>query len=238
MANRFVIPANAWDVLVVVPVKEAVKKKFKHDVDEVLQDVLHATAFVLKSLRHELKQMIQHVAYTTNPTDFASMVIIASAAPKTVYKTLCQTMPAFVKQVVQASGLPVHTTARMQTYFASLGENSGNRLALMFIRDAVYISCPSNRERLAEVAPYMETEDIARLTKMTTLAMCSDAIGTHNMDSIHELKIFFPTLIRSMESPNGCLFICRGDSMCNTPPTVTPVSRRLMQIKNFMGSIH
>jgi hypothetical protein len=222
---------EAWNGLVVDPVMQVIKNKFKK---EDLADVSHVTLFVLTYLSEEMEQMIKHVAYTENPADFACMSIIASAAPKTVYKTLFQTIPAFVEQFAKENGLPAHTTTRMQKYFTSLREHSGTRLSLMFIRDAVYISSPSNRVQLAKLDTCLSRADINSLTKLLTLAMCSAALGTSLMGCPSDLKLILPTLILSLESSAGCAFISRGDSMSKTPATEHSLNRRKAQIVKFL----
>lgn len=229
------VDSGTWESLVVNPVMETVKKTFRGK--EEMQDVIHVTSFILNSLFQEMGQMIPHMAYTQNHVDFASMCIVASAAPKLVYKTLCRMTPAFIQRVMQKEGLPGQTLTNMKRYFSSLEENSGTRLSLMFIRDAVYISSPSNTEHLAMICSDLTKSDIQRCAKLLTLAMCSKALGTPVVECIADLKAFVPLLIHSLESPNGCTFISQGDLLSYSPATESSVSLRKTQIIKFLSTI-
>jgi hypothetical protein len=229
------VDAEAWACLVHNPVLEAVKKRFRNHED--LADAEHATLFILKRLIREMGHMIHHLAFTETPTDFASMVILASVAPKSVYSTLCQAMPVFVERVAKANGLPGHTRTRVQKYLASVRQDAGTRLSLMFVRDAVYLSCPSNLEHIAALDTSLRRDDIVHYTRLVTLAMCSDVLGIPKMRSSEEMKSFASTLVHSMEGPGGCAFIGRGDSISKTPAPGVPLSERKTQVVKFLSSM-
>lgn len=76
-----------WERLVVNPVMKALGDRYANT--NYMADALHVTNFILKAVEQELVNMIQHVAQTNRQHDFACMVSLASAAPKSVYGALC-----------------------------------------------------------------------------------------------------------------------------------------------------
>lgn len=229
------VDAEAWACLVHNPVLEAVKKRFRNHED--LADAEHATSFILKSLVREMGHMIHHLAFTETPTDFASMVILASVAPKSVYSTVYQAMPVFVERMAKANGLPGHTRGRMQKYLSSLREDAGTRLSLMFIRDAVYLSSPSNLDHIAALDTSLRRDDIVHYTRLLTLAMCSDVLGIPKMRCSEDMKGIASTLVHAMEGPGGCAFISQGDSISKTQAPRVPLSERKTQVVKFLSSL-
>lgn len=231
-----------WQTHVVHPVHEALEKNITNRDD--LADASHVTDFILKGLEQEMEQMIEHAAYTKSPKDFASMIILASAAPKLVYNTMCHKIHAFVRSTANAKSLSEDGKAAIEHYFTWLrqdpskqnGEHPARHLALMFIRDAAYISSPSNRQQLIDLGTHLEKSVIERQLKLITLAMCGDALGTPGISEIKGLKDFMPSLARSITLCREGGFIRRGDSISETPATKHSLAQRKDQILKFLRS--
>lgn len=227
------LDAAAWKCTIYNPVMHAIEKRFKNK--DYLADAKHSTSFILRSLYQELPEIIQHVTDNDEPqTVFASAVMLISAAPKSVYKTLCLLIPTFVDQVVEANNLPDNTRTHMQRYFDSMKEDS--RLSLMFIRDAVYISCPSTLEQLAKFNTRLETDDIRCHARLLTLEMCSQSLAISKMSTRGNL-VSFPILGRFIASPAGTDMFRRADLISKTPPTEISLNSRRMQIIKFLSSV-
>jgi hypothetical protein len=232
------INTEEWNQLVYVPVMAGINLQNMED----LEDARHVTSFILSSLFAEMGQVMQHLAYNESSTDFACMAILSSAAPKGVYDALCPALLIFAKQVTRANGLPKHTRTRMRKYLASLEQERGARLCLMFIRDAAYISAPSNTRQLSRLAKQVRNQRltdaaIEQHLKLLTMAMCSDALGTPKMSNTGDLKAIVPTLIRSLESGAGCRFICHGDLLSGAPAIGSSLSARKFQIVEFLSRL-
>lgn len=233
-----------WQRDVVHPVNEALEKTITNR--DNLADALHVTNFILKGLEQEMEEMIEHVAYAKEPKDFASMIILASAAPKFVYDTMCQKIHAFVRSMAKANSLAEERKAAIEEYFVWLrqnpskqsGEHPATRLSLMFIRDAAYMSSPSNIQQLVDLGTDLKKSVIEHQLKLVTLAMCGDALGTPvpAISDMKDMKDFLPCLARSITlcSDRGC--IRRGDYISETPATKHSLDERKDQILKFLRS--
>jgi len=220
----------AWKCFVHNPVMRSVHKRFKTGTD--LADAIHSTNFILRSLIQEMPKIIYHATYSDKQNIFASVVILASAAPKSVYKAVCQSMPNFLDYVIEANGLTTRIKPSVQKYFHETGQ-----IALMFVRDAVYISCPSNIEQLTKFDKEWKRDDIIRYTRLLTLAMCQHAVGIPKIHISADMKERASSMVSSMQTVTGIAFINQGDSLSKIPPAVMSLNSRRNQIIQFITDL-
>ena len=227
-----------WKAGVVEPVHAALNKHFENN--KHYADVSHVTHFILKALAEEIIEVIDHVAYATNPKDFASIVILASAAPKGLYTVMCQCIARFAALVTTTSKLPDQSMVRIENYFSSLADQTdtpihpGTRLSLMFIRDAVYISSPCNVQDVVSLPSHLPNTDIEWDLRMLTLSMCSDALGTPRIVDGAAINEIGPILVRSMIHFSERGYIALTDRLSDTPPTAHSRASRRNQIFTYL----
>ena len=227
-----------WSVRVFKPVQKALKMKFANN--KHWADVSHVTHFILKAIEQEIMHIIDHVAYDQKPRDFASIVILASVAPKGLYTVLCQCIKAFASLVITTSKLPAQSRVRAEQYFSSLAQQTdtpihpGTRLSLMFIRDAVYISSPCNVRDVGSLQSQLQLTDIERHLRLLTLCMCADALGTPGIVERSVLNEIAPLLVMCMIHFNERGYTSLVDELSDTPPTSHSVAARRNQIFTFL----
>ncbi len=227
----------AWKCLVFNPVMAAIGKKFKHE--EGLADAQHTAFFILRCLVEDMPKMIGRAAFEKKTLVFPSIVILASAAPKSLYKTLYQSLPPFLDQVIERNGLPERTKALTLKYFDSLKEDRDS-LVVMFVRDAIFISSPSNVAHLTKHNVGWKEEDIIRQTRLLTLVMCYNVLGMSNMASTFDksgLEECISTLINSLQSVAGLSFMHVADSVCLMPPRQISLNGRRTQVIEFLKEL-
>ena len=229
---------HQWDARVVQPVQEALKKNFANN--NQWADASHVTYFIVKALGQEILDIIEHVAYARIPKDFASIVIMASVAPKGIYTVICQCLQAFAALVTTTGRLPAQGRVRSDRYFAALTEQTdirlhpGTRVSLMFIRDAIYISSPSNVEDVASLQSHLPKTAIERRLRLLTLSMCADALGTPAIVEEAALRQIAPLLARSMIHFGERSYTNLIDPLSDTPPTGHSSAARRNQIFTFL----
>lgn len=197
------IGKEKWQTLVVHPVMEALEEEIVNS--DCKADVSHVTRFILTGLENELEEMIEHVAYAARPRHFASLIILASAAPKLVYTTLCYKIHAFVRYVTTASSLYESSKAAVEHYFSWLGQiptkhhasaHPAAHLSLMFIRDAAFVSSPFTVGQLVEFGTHLKEPEVERQLKLLTLSMCGNALATPGIRETENMKDLAPILVR------------------------------------------
>lgn len=233
------IDTRKWNALVVRPVMKALEERFANTGD--IEDASHVTIFILKVVEQEMPKIMQHVACAQKLDDFASMIILASAAPESVYSTLCNGIQSFIRCTAKAKNIDA-----IDRYFDFLREDSGNghgnhpgsRLSLMFIRDAAYISSPSNIRQLIDLGIHDEALEMEDHLKRLTLAMCEEALGTPGISDTKDLQKLVPFLARSVTLSGDHGFISLGDSISEVPATKHSISERKDQLLNFLHNFH
>lgn len=204
-----------WDKIVYQPIVDAITDKRTENVN----DELHAAEFIMKCLYRDIHGIIDQIGCDrhVDSMNFGSLRLIASAASETVLATLADKIPEFVKWVNHSNNHCSGTVRQIQELFTSLRDKqeTRRRLSLLFLRDALYISCPSYVNKVARCDPYMKKKDIQTCLKLLTINMC----GKHmHMDSVSNdcLKHVIPLLLFVISQPGGSSFMTKGDSLSLT----------------------